>query len=146
MIPLTKNTNTSPSSAKSSTTASTDQTGKSFLHPQNPSNTLQNRNRNLLPLRADTPKILPLLPRRGAHPPPPNHQARLPARRPRRAPLVHLRQHLLPPPLRSRNQDLGRQRLTRLPRFSRALAPRRRRSRTRVWFPMAPFRRLVRRC
>jgi hypothetical protein len=57
--------------------------------------------------------------------------------------MVRLRQHLVAAPVRRWYQDLGRQRLPRLPRFSGVIAPRSRHSGTRVRLPVAPFRRPV---
>lgn len=91
--------------------------------PPYPKSTLthpQDRHRHSLHLRAHPPKIHPHLPQRLPHPPSPHNQARLPPRRPRRAPLVHQWLHFLTPSLRSRHQDLGRQRLASLPRQHRA--------------------------
>lgn len=82
----------------------------------------KNRDRHTVSLRTASPPLLSFatLPRSLIPPDPgpttPNNQTCLPPRRHRRTPLVHRRLHLVPPPLGSRYQDLGRQRQPRIPR------------------------------
>lgn len=73
--------------------------------------TLQDWHGHNVPLRTTPSEILTLLPLRRRHPTPPHHQARLPARRDRRAALVRVGRDVLAAPLGSGRQDLGRQRI-----------------------------------
>jgi len=137
-------------------TASTGQTGmlaksikpllqltRSSLPP--PTNTLQNRHRDLLRLRPPPTPLHPLPRLLTFHPPPPppNNQTRLSPRRHRRTPLVHIRFHLLRPAHRPKHPHLGRQRLPRLPRQHWPHLPRRRRPRSCLRLPVAALWRRV---
>ena len=110
----------------------------------------KNRNRNSLPLRASSPSLFPLAALTGSivtpntSTTPPDHQAGFPPRRHRRTSLVHRRLDFIPAPLGSGHKDLGRQRQPRIPRQRRPFPQRSRRSGTRLWFPMAAFRRRLR--
>jgi hypothetical protein len=101
----------------------------------------QNWHRHILHLRPQSTSLQTLRQRhRQTDPTPSHHKTRLPPRRHRRTPLVRRRKHLLNSPHRPRHQNLGRQRLPRIPRLSRPLSPRSRRPRPRLRFPMAPLR------
>jgi hypothetical protein len=104
----------------------------------------QNRHRHLLPLRPAAPKIHPPLPLGHTDPPPPNHETRLHPRHNPRAPLVHRGRDILPAPVASRRQDLGRQRLARIPRQPGSHPPRSRRPGPRLRVPVAALRGRVR--
>ena len=99
---------------------------------------LQDRDGHLLHFRPGPAQVLSFRRRnREAHPPASHHQTSLPARRHCRAPLVHRRNDYFTAAHRSRHQDLGRQRIARLPRLGWTLTSRGRRLGSRVRLPMA---------